>query len=122
VTFTGATPTPFTKLSTGCHVLVTDATYRESPLTQQQFAMSNFDAIDWELNPRPQTPDFTAMMERTNRRGFMGMTAAAAGVLTFLSGSQAGAADKASPSIGFKAVPASSADSVVVPEGYEWAR
>jgi secreted PhoX family phosphatase len=84
--------------------------------------MSKLELIDWHLNPRPETPDFTAMMERTNRRGFMGMTAAAAGVLTFLNGSSASAATTASPSLGFKAVPASSADTIVVPEGYEWSR
>ncbi|MGA1726615.1 MAG: twin-arginine translocation signal domain-containing protein [Burkholderiaceae bacterium] len=71
--------------------------------------MSKLELIDWHLNPRPETPDFTAMMERTNRRGFMGMTAAAAGVLTFLNGSSASAATTTSPSLGFKAVPASSA-------------
>ncbi|WP_116473459.1 PhoX family protein [Zobellella maritima] len=83
--------------------------------------MSQFEQQDELNNPRPQIPEFTQMVEQgLSRRRFLG-GAAALGAAAFFSlspVSRALAAAGNSPLLGFTAVPTSTADSFIVPEGY----
>ena len=87
--------------------------------------MSQFEIQDELNHPRNDTPEFTQMAERgLSRRGFLGASAALGAVaffsLTPISKTIAATlAGSNSPLLGFKAVPASTADTVVVPEGYQ---
>ncbi|MFG1490214.1 alkaline phosphatase PhoX, partial [Oceanospirillum sp. HFRX-1_2] len=91
--------------------------------------MSNFEHQDDLNHPVTKTPEFTRIIEEgLSRRQFMGGAALlglgtlAAGC-TPLSMSSGSASSKAmSPDIGFKAIPASTADTITVPEGYRWER
>ena len=87
--------------------------------------MSQFELQDELNHPRTETPEFTQMAERgLSRRRFLGATAAL-GAVTFFSMTPvsrsiaAALSPTASSLLGFKAVPASTADTIVVPEGYQ---
>ncbi|MBM7454219.1 hypothetical protein HNR62_000043 [Oceanisphaera litoralis] len=85
--------------------------------------MSQFERKDEQNHPRTQVPEFTQMVEQSlSRRRFLG-GAAALGAVAFFSASPVSRAIAAatgnSPLLGFKAVPASTADTIVVPEGYQ---
>lgn len=87
--------------------------------------MSQFELQDELNHPRTETPEFTQMAERgLSRRRFLGATAAL-GAVTFFSMTPvsrsiaAALAPTGSPLLGFKAVPASTADTIMVPEGYK---
>ena len=88
--------------------------------------MSQFERQDELNHPRHDTPEFTQMIEQggLSRRRFLGagaaLGAAAFFTLSPMSRSLAAAlAPSGSPLLGFKAVPASTADTLVVPEGYQ---
>ncbi|MDY0191869.1 MAG: PhoX family phosphatase [Desulfuromonas sp.] len=87
--------------------------------------MSQFEQQDELNHPRTETPQFTQMIERgLSRRGFLGGSVAlgAAAFFTLTPIGQSIAATLApvgSSLLGFKAVPASTTDTVVVPEGYQ---
>ncbi|OPX54226.1 hypothetical protein SAMN02745127_03080 [Oceanospirillum multiglobuliferum] len=88
--------------------------------------MSRFEAQDQLNNPAPETTDFERIVSNgLNRRQFIG-GAAIAGLSAMTMGcSSLNAASASTPNtqkslIGFKAVPASSLDTIVVPEGYRW--
>jgi secreted PhoX family phosphatase len=87
--------------------------------------MSQFELQDELNHPRTDTPEFTQMVERgLSRRRFLGASAALGAAAFFtmapVSRSLAAAlAPSGSPLLGFKAVPASTADTVIVPEGYQ---
>ena len=87
--------------------------------------MSQFELQDELNHPRTQTPQFTQMVEQgLSRRRFLGASAALGAAAFFtmapVSRSLAAAlAPSGSPLLGFKAVPASTADTVIVPEGYQ---
>ncbi len=90
--------------------------------------MSQFELQDELNHPRTEIPELTQMAERgLSRRRFLGATAAL-GVVTFFSMTPvsrsiaAALAPTGSPLLGFKAVPASTADTIVVPEGYQVGR
>lgn len=85
----------------------------------------SFDEFDEAINPRPQVQDFDRVVEAAiNRRGFL------SGVLTFGAGAfvmstsaltrPAEAAAHSASRFGFEAVPTSTADTIVVPQGYSW--
>lgn len=82
----------------------------------------SFDDHDEILNPRPEETGFDTIVEQAiSRRGFLGGilvmgSAAALGGTTALTPASASAAAR----FGFEAVPASTADTITVPEGYEW--
>ncbi|WP_445399489.1 PhoX family protein [Zobellella sp. An-6] len=85
--------------------------------------MSQFELKDELNHPRPDTPEFTQMVERgLSRRRFLG-GAAALGAAAFFTASPISRAIAAatgnSPLLGFKSVPTSTADTIVVPEGYK---
>ena len=87
--------------------------------------MSQFELQDELNHPRTETPELTKMVERgLSRRRFLGATAAL-GAVTFFSMTPvsrsiaAALAPTGSPLLGFKSVPASTADTIVVPEGYQ---
>ena len=87
--------------------------------------MSQFEQQDELNHPRTDTPQFTQMAERgLSRRRFLGASAAVGAVAFFsmapMSQSIAAAlASTRSSLLGFKAVSASTADTVIVPEGYQ---
>lgn len=88
--------------------------------------MSQFELQDERNHPRPETPEFTQMVERgLSRRRFLGGAGAALGAAAFFSMTPvtkavaAALAPSGSPLLGFKAVAASTADTVTVPEGYQ---
>lgn len=87
--------------------------------------MSQFEHQDELNHPREEIPEFTQMVEQgVSRRRFLSAGAAFGAVAFFamapISRSIAAAlAPTASPLLGFKAVPASTADKVIVPEGYQ---
>lgn len=85
--------------------------------------MSQFEQQDERNHPRHQTPEFTQMVEHSlSRRRFLG-GAAALGAAAFFAASPVSRAIAAatgnSPLLGFKAVPTSTQDTIVVPEGYQ---
>lgn len=87
--------------------------------------MSKFDDFDEMNYPRPEQSDFSKILDRAmSRRSFLG-TSAAFGVSAFVMGSAtlrsplAQAAHHGSM-IGFNAVAASTADTITLPEGYNW--
>lgn len=89
--------------------------------------MSQFDKQDQLNNPVTETPDFTRMVEEgLNRRQFlsgaaiMGLGALASSYSPISEAMQSVSGKGLSPDIGFKAVPASTADTIIVPEGYRW--
>lgn len=87
--------------------------------------MSQFEQQDELNHPRTDTPQFTQMAARgLSRRRFLGASAAVGAVAFFsmapMSQSIAAAlASTRSSLLGFKAVSASTADTVIVPEGYQ---
>jgi uncharacterized protein len=93
-------------------------------LNQPEECMNRLDRIDWENNPRPEEPDFnTLLTQGASRRSFLGASATAAGVLSFLgSGSALAANTLPSARLGFSGIAASTADTVTVPAGYRWER
>ena len=85
--------------------------------------MSQFEHQDEQNHPRPQVPEFTQMVENIlSRRRFLGGAAALSAAAFFsvspLSRAIAAATDS-SPLLGFSAVPSSTADTFVVPNGYK---
>ncbi|WP_319783995.1 PhoX family phosphatase [Oceanisphaera sp. IT1-181] len=85
--------------------------------------MSQFEHQDEQNHPRPQVPEFTKMVEKSlSRRRFLG-GAAALSAAAFFSVSPVSraiaAATGSSPLLGFSAVAASTADTFVVPSGYQ---
>ncbi len=87
--------------------------------------MSQFEQQDELNHPRTETPAFTKMAEQgLSRRRFLGASAAVGAVAFFsmapMSQSIAAAlAPTRNSLLGFKAVSASTADTVIVPEGYQ---
>ena len=87
--------------------------------------MSQFEHQDELNHPRTQTPDFTKIVEQgLSRRRFLGAGAALGAVAFFtLSPMSKSIASVLAPSgsalLGFKSVPVSTADTVIVPEGYQ---
>ena len=87
--------------------------------------MSQFELQDELNHPRSETPQFTQMVEQgLSRRRFLGASAALGAVAFFtitpLSQSIAAVLAPAERSLlGFKAVAVSTADTVVVPDGYQ---
>lgn len=85
--------------------------------------MSQFEHQDEQNHPRLQVPEFSQMVEKSlSRRRFLG-TAAALSAAAFFSVSPVSRAIAAvtgsSPLLGFSAVAASTADTFVVPSGYQ---
>lgn len=84
----------------------------------------SFDEFDEVMNPKPQNSDFDAVVEEAlSRRGFLGGVLAMGGVATIGVGSTALtpiAAHAADNRFGFKAVAASTDDTIIVPDGYNW--
>lgn len=87
--------------------------------------MSQFEHQDELNHPRTQTPELTKIVEQgLSRRRFLGAGAALSAVAFFtlspMSKSIASVlAPSGSPLLGFKSVPVSTADRVIVPEGYQ---
>lgn len=91
--------------------------------------MSNFEQQDDLNHPVTTTPEFTRIIEEgLSRRQFMGgaallgLSTLAAGCTPMGIGSGTGHSSSIDPDIGFKAIPASTADTITVPEGYRWER
>ncbi|MDX1269110.1 MAG: DUF839 domain-containing protein, partial [Oceanisphaera sp.] len=85
--------------------------------------MSQFELKDEQNHPRTEVPEFTRMVEQSlSRRRFLGGAAALSAVAFFSASPLAramAAATGNSPLLGFEAVPASTADTFVVPPGYK---
>ncbi|MEM8801354.1 MAG: PhoX family phosphatase [Pseudomonadota bacterium] len=93
-------------------------------ITSDETRTLSFDEFDELHNPKPENNDFDAVVEAAlSRRGFLsgtiafGSAALLAGTSSLISPGKAVAADTR---FGFKAVPASTADTITVPEGYNW--
>ena len=86
----------------------------------------SFDDYDEAISPRPETNDFDNVVKAAlSRRGFLsGIVAFGSGAMvmgsTVLSGSPAAAAGHGASRFGFTPIPASTANTVTVPEGYSW--
>jgi len=87
--------------------------------------MNTFDENDQRNHPRPDTTDFSRMVDAAlSRRQLLG--AAGAGLGLFLGGqglaqaAQAAASQRFGPIIGFAPIAANSLDTVSVPAGYQW--
>lgn len=82
----------------------------------------SFDDYDELINPRPENNDFDAVVDAAiSRRGFLtGVLTFGAG--TFVMGTSAlnSPAAAATSRFAFDQVPASTADTITVPDGYEW--
>jgi secreted PhoX family phosphatase len=89
------------------------------PLVEAEISFDDFDEIN---TPRPEETQFDTIVDAAiSRRGFL------AGVLTFGAGSfvmgtssLVSVAEAATDRFGFKAVPASTADTITVPSDYQW--
>lgn len=83
--------------------------------------MSRFDERDSANHPRDQEPAFNRLIEAVlSRRGFLKGVGAASMVAFFAASPVAQAVAAATrPLLGFQAVPASVADTIVVPTGYK---
>ncbi len=83
--------------------------------------MSRFDEKDSANHPREQEPEFNRLIEAgLSRRGFLKGVGAASMVAFFAANPVARAVAAATqPLLGFQAVPASVADTIVVPPGYK---
>ncbi|MEI4968378.1 PhoX family phosphatase [Aeromonas caviae] len=83
--------------------------------------MSRFDERDSANHPREQEPAFNRLIEAgLSRRGFLKGVGAASMVAFFAASTVAQAVAAATrPLLGFQAVPASVADTIVVPPGYK---
>lgn len=83
--------------------------------------MSRFDEKDSDNHPREQEPAFNRLIEAgLSRRGFLKGVGAASMVAFFAASPVAQAVAAATrPLLGFQAVPASVADTIVVPPGYK---
>jgi len=80
----------------------------------------SFDEWDDVQSPRPETTDFDAVVDRAlSRRGFMGGVVAF-GAGAFLMGTSALTPARAAGRLGFEQIPTSTADTIVVPNGYTW--
>ena len=83
---------------------------------------TDFDEYDEIHSPRPEITDLDRVIEAAiSRRGFVG-GAMTFGLGSFLLGTSSltGSAEAASDRFGFSQIPAGTADTVVVPEGFEW--
>ncbi|MGH1483016.1 MAG: PhoX family protein, partial [Geminicoccales bacterium] len=91
-------------------------------LTADELDELSFDDFDEAINPKPENNDFDAIVEQAiSRRGFMGGALAFGGVTAIGVGTTALtpiSAEAADSRFGFKAVPAGTEDTIVVPEGY----
>ncbi|MDJ0613866.1 MAG: PhoX family phosphatase, partial [Rhizobiaceae bacterium] len=91
-------------------------------MTKSDFHDLSFDEFDEIGNPRPEYSEFDDVVERAiSRRGFMQgtLSVGAAAFVTGVAG-QGVTIAKAAGRFGFKPVAASTADTIVVPEGYKW--
>ncbi len=78
----------------------------------------SFDEHDELINPKPERCEFDDVVERAlSRRGFLG-GAAALGAVAAVGGGMAPKAQAASSRFAFEAIPTSTADKLIVPEGY----
>ncbi|MCV6584449.1 MAG: PhoX family phosphatase [Marinibacterium sp.] len=89
-------------------------------MTQENNGTLSFDDFDEKINPRPEDNDFDRIVETAiSRRGLLGGVLAF-GSVTALGGILAPTGAKASTSrFAFEQIPTSTADTVVVPEGYK---
>ncbi|OWU83292.1 transcriptional initiation protein Tat [Oceanicola sp. 22II-s10i] len=81
----------------------------------------SFDAYDEAISPRPETTEFDRVVDSAlSRRGFLGVMTFGLGA--FLSGTSAlgRAAQAATDRFGFTQIAASTADTITLPEGFEW--
>ncbi len=79
----------------------------------------SFDAFDELVNPKPETCEFDAVVERAlSRRGFLGGVLAFGGA-AMIGGGLAPTAQAAASRFTFEGVPTSTADALIVPEGYK---
>ncbi len=97
---------------------------KENHLPEDELHDLSFDDFDEALNPRPEFSDFDAIVEEAlSRRGFMGGVLAFGGVATLGAATTALTpvpAQAAASRFGFSAVAAGIADTIVVPDGYNW--
>ena len=84
----------------------------------------SFDEYDEALSPKPENNDFDAIVEEAiSRRGFMGGVLSLGGVAALGAATTALtpiSAQAAENRFGFTAVAASTEDTIVVPDGYNW--
>ncbi len=84
----------------------------------------SFDEFDEVINPKPERNDFDDIVDLSlSRRGFLGGVIAFGGVATLGAASTALSpvdAQAAASRFGFEAVAASTEDTIIVPEGYNW--
>ena len=84
----------------------------------------SFDEFDEAINPKPENSEFDAIVEEAlSRRGFLGGVLAMGGVATIgvaTTSLTPIAAQAADYRFGFPAVAASTEDTIIVPEGYNW--
>lgn len=88
----------------------------------QDISELSFDAFDELQNPRPETSDFDTVVDSAlSRRGFLS-SVLTVGAGSFVLGTSAlvQPAKAAGTRFGFDAVPASTADTITVPDGYKW--
>ena len=97
---------------------------KENHLQEDELHDLSFDDFDEALNPRPENSDFDAIVEEAlSRRGFMGGALAFGGVATLGAATTALAPVSAQASanrFGFSALATSIADTIAVPDGYNW--
>lgn len=80
----------------------------------------SFDAFDEKRNPRPTVSEFDTIVEKAIlRRGFL-QGVVAVGTASFLTGIGGIKGARADERFGFSNIPASTADDIVVPEGFNW--
>jgi len=97
----------------------------ENAMTEQKNLISkqdiSFDDFDEIVNPKPENCDFDAVVEAAiSRRGFLGgVVAMGTGAFVMGTGAMAGKARAASP-FRFEQIAANTADTITVPEGYNW--
>ena len=82
----------------------------------------SFDDYDEVINPRPEHNDFDAVVDAAiSRRGFLsGVLTFGAGTFVMGTSSLVSTAEAATSRFAFDQVPASTADTITVPDGYEW--
>ncbi|MEM6486728.1 MAG: PhoX family phosphatase [Pseudomonadota bacterium] len=80
----------------------------------------SFDAFDEVVNPRPEETDFDRVVDAAlSRRGFLGGVLAFGSVAALGTGLPATGAKAATDRFAFRQIPTSTADAVIVPEGYK---
>lgn len=93
-------------------------------LTQDELDDLSFDDYDEAINPKPDDNDFDAIVDLAlSRRGFMKGVIAFGGAATLgvtTTALTSLSAEASNNRFGFTAVAASTGDTIVVPEGYNW--